>query len=109
MALIRFLFRLTATLLLAVAVIMAVVDATRSIASETVVLTPLSESWHALSPDTLQSARAASGESAVPFASAIFETLLASPGAAVVAILALVLFLIGRRPARRVGRFVVEG
>ena len=41
----RFLFRLLASLALAVAVIMAVLDVTRTIAASHLVLTPLGASW----------------------------------------------------------------
>ena len=54
---IRFLFRLLSMLALSVAVIMAVLDATRSIAGSALIMTPLSTSWAAVSADTLASAR----------------------------------------------------
>ena len=57
MALIRFLFRVAATFSLAIAVIMAVIDATRSIAADRIVLTPLAEYWRALAPETLEALR----------------------------------------------------
>jgi hypothetical protein len=47
------LLRLLSMVLLAVAVIMAVLDATRSIAAGAVVLTPLRSSWMAFSPQSL--------------------------------------------------------
>ena len=55
---IRFIFRLLATLALAIAVIMAVLDATRSIAADALVLTPLGTSWYLVSPETLNLAQA---------------------------------------------------
>ena len=48
---IRFLFRFAATLALAAAVVMAVLDATRTVAAKTVVLTPLMTSWQATCPE----------------------------------------------------------
>ena len=56
---IRFLFRFLATVSLAVAVIMAVLDATRTVAAGSLVTTPLGTSWLAVSPATLESAQAA--------------------------------------------------
>ena len=56
---IRFLFRLLATISLAVAVIMAVLDATRTVAAGSLVTTPLGTSWLAVSPATLESTQAA--------------------------------------------------
>lgn len=52
---IRFLFRFAAMLSLAVAVIMAVLDTTRSVVASQIVMTPLKTSWNAVSPDTLVS------------------------------------------------------
>ena len=56
----RFLFRLAATIALAVAVIMAVLDATRTVAASQLVLTPLDTSWLTVSPDTLARCRPSS-------------------------------------------------
>ena len=50
----RFLFRLMATVSLAVAVVMAVLDATRTIAVSRLVLTPLGDSWASVSTSTLE-------------------------------------------------------
>ncbi len=60
---IRFLFRLLSTVSLAIAVIMAVLDATRTVAASGLVLSSLRESWAATSPDTL-AAHAAAQEAA---------------------------------------------
>jgi hypothetical protein len=108
MALIRFLFRVAATISLAVAVIMAVIDATRSIAADRLVLTSLAENWRVLAPETLEAALASVQDSTIAFATPALEAVLAVPGAAVMMVVALVFYMIGRRPARRVGRFVVE-
>jgi hypothetical protein len=108
MALIRFLFRVAATISLAVAVIMAVIDATRSIAADRLVLTSLAENWRVLAPETLEAALASVQDSTIAFATPALEAVLAVPGAAVMMVVAFVFYMIGRRPARRVGRFVVE-
>jgi hypothetical protein len=104
---VRFVFRLLATVSLAVAVVLAVLDATRSVAASRLVLTPLGESWKAASPHTLENARLAV-ESRWPF---LWDTavawLLAAPGAAMFALLALLLYAIGHRPERR-GDFAAE-
>jgi CubicO group peptidase (beta-lactamase class C family) len=98
---VRFVFRVLASVALAVAVILAVLDATRSVAMSKLVLTPLGESWSAVSPDTLDQARAAV-ESRWPF---LWDTvavwLLAMPGVAVFALLAFLLYAVGHRPERR--------
>lgn len=106
---IRFVFRILAMLSLAVAVIFAVLDATRSIAASQAVVTPLGTSWLEASPDTLGSLRDWIGGALSPAAwewGAVF--VLSLPGFAVFAALALIFYAIGRRPSRRGGRFAPE-
>jgi hypothetical protein len=102
---IRFLFRLAATVSLAVAVVMAVIDATRSVAVGDIVTTPLGASWMSVSPDTFEKAH----ESIAALMPALWDpvavTVLKAPGFAVFALLALLLYAIGRRPARRLDPF----
>ncbi|MBO6900710.1 MAG: hypothetical protein JJ864_05120 [Rhizobiaceae bacterium] len=103
---IRFFFRLLATISLAVAVIMAVLDATRSIAADQIVMTALSQSWQSVSPGSYAASEAAVSEVLAPYAwDPIVLTLLSAPGFAVFLVLALLLYLIGRRPERRTSRF----
>lgn len=105
----RFLFRLLATFALAVAVIMAVLDVTRTIAASRLVLTPLAESWLAVSPSTLEGLQTFIVEKAHPlFWNPIMVFILGQPGFAVFGVLALLLYAIGHRPERRIGRFVAE-
>jgi hypothetical protein len=97
---VRLLFRLLATISLAVAVILAVLDATRSVAESRLVLTPLGESLKAAAPDALENARTAV-EGNWPFLwDTIAVRLLAVPGPLVFAFLALLLYAAGHRPAR---------
>lgn len=103
---IRFIFRVLATFSLALAVIMSVLDATRSIAADQIVLTPLSESWRAVSPDSYDAAVAAVSEGLFPYAwDPVALTLLSAPGFVVFLALALVFYMIGRKPERRASRF----
>jgi hypothetical protein len=106
---VRFLFRLLALIALAVATIMAVVDATRSIAASRLVTTPLATSWAATFPDQLalaeQAVRAHLGAAAWDSYAA---TVLHWPGFAVFGGLALIFYAIGRRPGRRPAAFVAE-
>ncbi|MDZ5697240.1 hypothetical protein [Chelativorans sp. M5D2P16] len=96
----RFVLRLLSMLSLAVAVIMAVVDATRTVAVEALTFTPLGESWRAVSPETYRSV----GDAVIdvhpwlwdPVATAI----LSLPGWAVFAALALVFYAAGHRRPR---------
>jgi hypothetical protein len=98
---IRFLFRLLALGALAVAVIFAVLDATRSIAASALVMTPLATSWIDVSPDTLSSTQQFVIEKIHPLAwnPAMIE-ILKLPGFVVFAVMAFILFAIGRRPER---------
>jgi hypothetical protein len=98
---VRLLFRLLAMIALAVAVIMAVLDATRTIAAEQLVLTPLNTSWTTVSPDTLEAVRMFVQDRLHPVAVLV----LGLPGFVVFGVIAFLLYAIGRRPRRRVGRF----
>lgn len=94
---------------LAVAVIAGVTDATRSVAAEAVVVTPLEHSWASLSPATLDSFEASVRKALPDFVwSAAVKPLLRVPGFAFFAGLALILYVIGRRPQRRVGGSILE-
>jgi inosine-uridine nucleoside N-ribohydrolase len=105
----RFLFRLAATIALAVAVIMAVLDATRTVAASHLVLTPLRESWGAVSPHTLQNFQNLTQTKINALAwDPVAVTVLNLPGFAVFAALAFLLYAIGHRPRRRRRDFAVE-
>ncbi|MDW6025517.1 hypothetical protein SAZ10_27515 [Mesorhizobium sp. BAC0120] len=103
---IRFLFRLMATVSLAVATVMAVLDATRTVAAGSWVMTPLGESWKTVSPDTLTKAQATVETLLLP---ALWDPvalfILKLPGFVVFGVLALLLYAIGRKPARRLDPF----
>lgn len=106
---IRFLFRFFATIALAIAVIMAVLDATRSVATKTLAMTPLLRSWQGSWPDGAAAAQAFFEQKIHPWVwDPIVVTLLSLPGSLLFTALALLLYALGRRPVRRVGRFVVE-
>jgi hypothetical protein len=94
----RFVFRSLSVLALAVAVIMAVLDATRSVAAGNLVTTPLGESWFSVSPATLNLAQAVTQRYLSP---AIWDPymiwVLTMPGFAVMAALSFLLYLPGRR------------
>lgn len=104
----RFLFRLLATVSLAVAVVMAVLDVTRTIAASRLVLTSLAESWASVSPGTLEEAQAFIVGKLHPIAwNPVMTFILAQPGFVVFGVLALLLYAVGYRPARRIGDFAV--
>ena len=106
---IRAFFRLLAMFALAVAVIMAVLDATRTVAAKTLVMTPLVVSWDKTFPQQLAQFRAFFEQKISPLAwDPVALALLTLPGFVVFAILAFLLYAIGRRPQRRIGRFIVD-
>lgn len=96
---IRFLFRLLGFLILAGGFVALVIDGTRAIASGKLDLTAAAASWAAVSPDTLQSARAAVGEAGA----AALDGVLAQPTCLVLGLIGLLFMLIGRRRRHKVG------
>ncbi len=102
---IRFLFRFLAVVALSVAVIMAVIDATRSIAASGLAWTPLASNWHGASPGSF-AAFQSMVERAMPteFWNLAVSPLLALPGFLVFLVLALVLYALGRKPSRPLGQ-----
>lgn len=101
---IRFLFRVLATLTLAAAVIMAVVDATRSVAQSQLVLTPLGESWASAFPDGPGMLQTFLQTKVANFLwDPVTVAILGQPGFVVLAALALLLYAAGRRQTRTRG------
>jgi hypothetical protein len=106
---IRFLFRCLSTVALAIGVVMAVLDATRTVAASTLVMTPLGTSWAAASPDTMEQARAfVTQKLGAALWDPMLTSILALPGFVVFAGVSLILYVIGRKPARRHGGFALE-
>ncbi len=107
-SMIRFVFRLLSLFALSVAVIMIVLDSTRSIAVSAPVMTPLVQSWQAVSPETILAARQFSDARLSPMIwQLVVEPILALPGFAVFLGLALLFHAIGRRPQRAARRLAV--
>ncbi|PZO82509.1 MAG: hypothetical protein DI629_01025 [Mesorhizobium amorphae] len=98
---VRFVFRLLGTISLAVAVIFAVLDATRSVAAGRLVMTPLGESWAQGWPDGLAGAEEWLAERLGAWAWNGAEALLLLPGFALFGLLALLFLALGRRPVVR--------
>ena len=102
---IRFLFRFLATILLAIAVVMAVIDATRIVAAGDWVMTPLGASWMAVLPDALDRTQAALAAIHPGLWDPLMLGVLKAPGFIVFAMLAFLSYAIGRKPARRLDPF----
>ncbi len=102
----RFVFRLAAMFSLSIAVIMAVLDATRTVAASQLVLTPLKTSWNAVSPQTMGTAEMFVREKLSPMVWDVGANwLLSLPGCVVFAGLALAFYAIGYRRPRVTGRY----
>ena len=102
----RFIFRLAAMVSLSVSVIMAVLDATRSVAASALVMTPLNTSWLAISPDTRSAFESFVRDKINPLAwDGAIAWVLNQPGFAVFAVVAFLLYAIGYRRQRRSGQF----
>ncbi|MEQ1952084.1 hypothetical protein [Mesorhizobium sp. CN2-181] len=105
---IRFLFRLLSMVALSVAVIMAVLDAARSVAVSALVMTPLAVSWAAVSPEMPTRAQETVTASLGTLVwDLVVANVLALPGFVVFAALALLFYAIGRRPEPTPGRLAV--
>jgi hypothetical protein len=105
----RFLFRLLATLALAIAVIMAVLDVTRTVATSRLVMTPLADSWVSVSPSTFDQAESFVTRNTHPLVwNPVMTFILGQPGFLVFGVLSFLLYAAGHRSQRRIGRFVVE-
>ncbi|MBO6638695.1 MAG: hypothetical protein JJ920_09495 [Roseitalea sp.] len=102
---VRFVFRTLAVICLALMVIIAVVDATRSIGASSVTLTPLSESWDAIAPGSRAASGQWLGEAIHPaLADPVLATVTGWPTFAVFGALALVFALLGRKRRPRLSR-----
>ncbi len=102
----RLLLRLAGLAFLSVAVIMATLDATRSVAASSLVLTPLADSWTWAFPGGYAAARAFVEEKMAPVLwDPVLVGLLALPGWLVFLLLAFVFHAIGQPRARRVAAF----
>jgi len=97
----RLIFRILALFALAVAVVMAVIDATRTIAADAWTFTPLGESWQASFPDALLSVQRFIQARTVSYLwDPVMTSILSLPGWLVFSALAFILYAIGYRRRR---------
>ncbi len=105
----RFLFRFVAAVFLAVAIIALIVDATRSISVSQWIFTPLGALWYEIDNGSLNLVQALVQRYLHP---AIWDpgiqTLLTAPAFAAFFALAFLFYLLGRKPAQRIGRFAAR-
>jgi len=101
----QFIFRIAGLFTLALAVVMAMLDITRSITASAFVLTPLGVSWNSVNPQTLAALKT-SANSVSPFLwNPIATFVLSLPGWLVFWLLAMVLLWLGMRRGNPYGRF----
>jgi hypothetical protein len=94
--------RILGALLLAAAMILLVIDGTRMLASNALVITSLGGNWDEFLPGTMETAQAFIESTLHPLLWApIITTLLSWPGWAVLGGLGIILALLGRTPNRR--------
>lgn len=102
----RFLLRFMAVICLAVAVMFAVVDATRSLGVSKLVLTPLEVSWRQFFPDTLDPFSSWFAQAVHPYLNdQALATFLTLPTFAVFAILSALFYAAGYRKKRHLTAF----
>ncbi len=98
----RLLLRVIGTWALGLAVILIVIDGTKSLGANSLILTPLGETWGMLAAPSLEATR---DFIATRFFNALllpaFESLLTFPTFAVIGVPAIFLALLGRKPSRQ--------
>jgi len=98
----RAFFRTLSLVSLAAALVAAVLDLTRSIADNRIVLTPLHDDWQRLAPSSLEAVRLWVSEALHPLVwSPVMESVLSAPSWTVLALLAIVFAMAARRRKRR--------
>ena len=100
----RFIARVIATLLFTAAVLSGLLDASRTVALDRVVATPLGEELAVFAPEAIAAARAFAG--AYPFLPTVLEAALQLPAWSLFGALALIFALLSQRPEPRWRRYV---
>jgi len=103
----RFVLRVLGTWLLALAVILIVIDGTKSLAANGLVMTSLSDAWTGMHPPSLSAAETfVRGRVLGDMMAGVFSALLTYPAFAVIGVPGILLSLLGRR--RRRERYVSQ-
>ena len=102
----RFILRIIGTWLLGIALVLLIVDGTRSLGTNAFVITSLGDSWALIHGDSLAVVRQWLADSTPEFMSMqIVERVLRWPGWAVLAVPGLIFALAGRSRRTRIDRF----
>lgn len=98
----RLVLRIIGTVLIAIAIILVIIDGTKSLAANAVVLTPLGETWGAIQPDSLQAVRQFFDSRLLgPLLEPLISVILGFPGWAVIGIPGVLLAWAGRSRRER--------
>jgi hypothetical protein len=101
----RLVLRIIGTVLIALAVILVIIDGTKSLAANAIVFTPLGETWRSIQPDSLAAVRDFLGTRLFgPLLDPLVSGLLSLPGWAVAGVPGILLAWAGR--SRRERMFV---
>ena len=103
---VRFACRALATLLFTLAVLTALLDASRTVARDAIVMTPLVEDLSVAAPQVLTTVRDAVGN--IPVVRALVEWILRLPVWLFFGSLAIVFGMLGQRPQPRYRRYIRE-
>ena len=99
----RLLLRVVGTLLIACAVILVIIDGTRSLGSNGLVLTPLGDTWTQIHPASLEALKSFLGSRLFgPLLETVVTAILGFPGWAVIGVPGLLLAWAGRSRRERV-------
>ena len=99
----RLVLRVVGTLLIAFAVILLIIDGTRSLAANALVFTPLEATWQSMQPESLAALHEFLGTRLFgPVIAPVISAILSFPGWAVVGIPGLLLAWAGRSRRERV-------
>ena len=105
-ALFSFVFRLLGLVILALALVLAVLDITRSITASSLILTSLGDAWAGFNPVSFEAAKEAVTTALHPAMwDSVIAFILMLPSWFVFCLLAMVLLWLGRKKSSRFGRF----
>jgi hypothetical protein len=99
----RFILRVIGTLLIAGAVVLLIIDGTKSLGANSLVLTPLEATWLQLHPDSLEAVKQFVGTRLFgPLLDSVVAAVLQFPGWAVIGVPGILLAWAGRSRRERV-------
>lgn len=105
----RFIMRFLSVSALAIGVIVAVLDAARSIGASKIVVTSIAKSWTTLSPESFNASKAYVEAHGVPYLwDPVITSVLSVPTAIALAVLALLLYMLGHKREHPASRYALR-